>query len=110
MITDLCDEPAPRACASAWSSAGRLSPPIARPPSLRNSRRDRPSQYRWPLPGPHKVSMIDPSPTEVGPASVRMVPGPHHDVRRMLNNNIIPGGIGQGEGSIRAVAIIGDGQ
>ena len=65
MITDLCDgravpdglPPCPRV--SAWSSPGRLNPPIASPPILRNDRRDWPSQYRVCPPGPHKVSMVD---------------------------------------------------
>src|SRR5579863_3754049 len=102
MITDLWDAPAtldragPAARASAWSSSGRPSPPMASPPSLRNSRRVRPSQYRLSAPGPHKVSMIDPSPIEVRPASVDRVPGPLRDVRLMLNNNIILAGVGQG--------------
>ena len=61
MMTDLCEADAVRACASAWSSPGRLSPPIASPPSFRNDRRDWPSQKVRDVRGPHKVSMIDPS-------------------------------------------------
>ena len=82
MITDLCDDrevpdglsPCPRV--SAWSSPGRLNPPIASPPILRNDLRDWPSQYRVCPPGPHKVSMVDRSlprrgQTGSGPVSSR---------------------------------------
>src|SRR5689334_10124485 len=63
MMTDFLDEgedegegegEAP-ARASARSNSGRPIPPIARPPSLRNERRDTPSQYR--CPEPSNVSM-----------------------------------------------------
>ena len=54
MITDLCPrDPRPDA-ASARNSCGRLNPPIARLPTLRNDRRDNPSQS-----GRREFSMVN---------------------------------------------------
>ena len=43
MMTALCDDPTP-AAASAWRICGSDSPPSARPPTCRKSRRETPSQ------------------------------------------------------------------
>ena len=91
------DRGSARAPASAWSSPGRLSPPIASPPILRNDRRDRPSQYRSsPARSPqgqHDRSLPAPRPDRLRSPEI---PGPRPDVRRVLNNNIIRAGVGQG--------------
>ena len=58
MITALCEPDTP-ARSSARSRSGSASPPIARPPILRNDRRETPSQYR--RSAPNKV-IIGPSP------------------------------------------------
>ncbi len=91
MITDLCGRAGGLAAGGTrpalrlgLEQPGKLSPPIASPPSLRNARRDRPSQNRSSPPGPHKVSMIDPSAcTEAAPASVPHLPGPRFEFRRV---------------------------
>src|SRR4051812_24393617 len=116
MITDLWDVPAawvragfaPRA--SARSSSGRLRPPMASPPSLRNSRRVRPSQYRLSPPGPHKVSMIDPSPrgrTGLGRLSSRAALRCPTDVKQYYNPH---GGGARGAEVLGSVVAAGDGR
>src|SRR3954462_913700 len=67
MITDLVDRATP-AAVSARSSSGKPSPPIASPPTLRNDRRETPSQYRCAR--PNNVSMA-PTPS----ASATRSPG-----------------------------------
>ena len=55
MMTDLCARLSP-VCACARRICGRLSPPSARPPMRRKSRRENPSQ-NFPREGPWMVSM-----------------------------------------------------
>jgi len=94
MITDLCDRPVPaRASARSRSASSRLAPPIARPPTFRNDRRETPSQYR--CRGPKSVSMAysPPSHRFAFSASLRATTAepPHWEfVKQQYNRRVEP--------------------